>query len=61
MSKWQVHITCTRIIRQHPDWTDEQVLAEARLHALEIDLVREARREVDGEIQASEVQSERSF
>jgi hypothetical protein len=61
MSKWQMHVKCTQIIKRHPDYTDEQVLEEARMHPLEIDIVREARREVGSAEQASEVRSERSF
>jgi hypothetical protein len=61
MSKWQMHVQCTQIIRHHPDYTDEQVLKEARMHPLEIDIVREARREVDSAEQSGEVRSERSF
>lgn len=49
MSKWRQHLLCTRLIRQHPDWTDEQVLSEARMHPLEIGIVREARREVSAD------------
>lgn len=61
MSKWQQHVRCTQIIRQHPDWSDKEVLDEARMHPLEIDIVQEARREVEGAEQASEVRSERSY
>jgi hypothetical protein len=61
MSKWQQHLECTRIIRMHPEWTDEQVLEEARMHKLEIDIVKEARREVVGENLPGETSSKRSF
>ena len=59
--KWQQHIECTQIIRRHPDWTDEQVLQEAHMHKLEINIVQEARREVDTEVQPSVVRSQRSY
>lgn len=60
-AKWQQHVLCTRLIRQHPDWTDEQVLEEARMHPLEINIVQEARREVDGEAVRGNVSSQRSY
>ncbi len=61
MPVWQQHIQCTQIIRRHPDWTDEQVRDEARLHPLEINIVQEARREVEGESLASDTSSDRSY
>jgi hypothetical protein len=57
MPKWEQFVTCTRIIRQHPEWSDKEVLDEARMHPLEIDIVQEARREVDGESLPSDVSS----
>jgi len=61
MSVWEQHLNCTRIFRMHPDWTDEQVLHEARMHQLEINVVQEARREVENENPTGNVKSERSF
>lgn len=62
MSKWEQHILCTRLMRQHPDWTDEQVAAAAGLRPLEMNIVEEARREVIAEQPAKgSVQSERSY
>lgn len=60
-SKWQQHIECTRIIRRHPDWTDDQVLEAAGLRPLEVNIVQEARREVDTETVAPSVRSSRSY
>lgn len=61
-SKWQQHLDCTRIIRQHPGWTDEQVCKEAGLRpALEMNIVQEARREVSNETVVPSVKSDRSF
>ena len=59
--KWQQHMNCCRLIRQHPDWTDEQVLAEAGMHKLEVNIVQEARREVVNESGSVNVQSRRSY
>ena len=59
--KWQQHIECTRLMRLHQDWTDEQVREAAGLHLLEMNIVQEARREVDGEVQDASVQSQRSY
>jgi hypothetical protein len=59
--KWQQHIDCTLLMRQHPDWTDEQVRVAANLHPMEINIVQEARREVDSEVVDSTVQSQRSY
>jgi hypothetical protein len=59
--KWQQHVTCTQIIRHHPDWTDEQVLVEAHMHPLEVNIVQEARREVQNEVGTSDVQAHRSY
>lgn len=61
MSRWEQHILCTRLIRRHPEWSDEEVLSEARMHPLEVDVVQEARREVEGEVLPSETSSTRSF
>jgi hypothetical protein len=61
MAVWQQHITCTNIIRAHRDWTDEQVLDAARMHKLEINIVQEARREVEGEEIPSATSHEQSF
>jgi hypothetical protein len=61
MPVWEQHIRCTNIIRAHRDWTDEQVLEAARLHKLEINIVQEARREVEGEATPSDTSHEQSF
>lgn len=62
MSKWEQHITCTRLMRQHPDWSNQQVLEEARMHAMEMNIVEEARREVEAETpKPGNVRSERSY
>jgi hypothetical protein len=61
MAVWQQHIQCANIIRAHPDWTDEQVLEAARMHELEINIVQEARREVEGEATPSATSHEQSF
>jgi hypothetical protein len=60
-SKWEQHILCTRLMRQHPEWDDEKVLSEAGMRPLEINIVREARREVQGEVIDSAVRSQRSY
>lgn len=60
-TKWQQHLECTRIMRQHPDWTDEQVLEEAGLRSMEMNIVTEARREVRNETVSPVVRSERSY
>lgn len=60
-SKWQQHVLCTQIIRRHRDWDDEQVLVEAGLHKMEINIVQEARREVESEVVPGIVRSDRSY
>lgn len=60
-SKWQQHIEATQAIRRHRDWTDDQVLEHLRMHPLEINIVQEARREVEGEARPSETSHEESF
>jgi hypothetical protein len=60
-SKWQQHIECTRLMRQHPDWDDERVLVEMHLHPLEINIVQEARREVTNETAPPDGSSVRSY
>lgn len=60
MTSWQQHITCTQIMRRHPDWDDEQVRVAAGMHPAEMDVVREARREVTAD-QPSVVRSQRSY
>jgi hypothetical protein len=61
VSNWQLHIKCTQTMQAHPDWTDEQVLDYLRMHPLEMDIVKMARREVTGAVLPSEVSSEKSF
>ena len=60
-SKWEQHLLCTRLIRQHPDWTDEQVLEEAGMRPAEVNVVAEARREVDTATVPGAVTWDRSY
>jgi hypothetical protein len=59
--KWQQHVTCTQLIRRHPDWDDERVRVAADLRPLEMNIVQEARREVDSETVDATVQTRRSY
>lgn len=60
-SKWQQHIEAVQLIRQHYDWSDERVMEALGLKPLEVNIVQEARREVDNERLGSSVRSERSY
>lgn len=60
-SKWRQHVRATQLIKQHPDWTDEQILEAADMKPLEINIVQEARREVETETVPGVVRSERSY
>lgn len=59
--KWRQHVLCTRLIRQHPDWDDERVLQEAGMRKPELDVVAEARREVENEKVQGNVTWKRSY
>ena len=60
-AKWELHLLCTRLIKQHPDWTDEQVMKEAAMRPLEEGIVAEARREVESETIPGAVTWDRSY
>lgn len=61
MSKWEQHVLLTRLIRQHPDWDDAQLLEAAGLKPIEADMLAEARREVDTEQVPGVIRSQRSY
>lgn len=59
--KWRQHLDCVRQIRLHPGWTDEEVAEAVGLRMAELDIVREARREVQNEVQPRETSWERNY
>jgi hypothetical protein len=48
-------------MKRHPEWTNEQVLQEADMRPVEMNIVEEARREVSNETVAPVVDSQRSY
>jgi hypothetical protein len=61
MSKWEQHVLLTRLIKQHPDWDDKQILEAAGMKPLEADMLAVARREVETEQVPGVVRSDRSY
>ena len=60
-AKWEQHILCVRLIREHRDWTNERVLEEAGMRPQEENIVAEARREVENEVTPGVVSWQRSY
>lgn len=61
MSRWEQHVLLTRLIRQHPDWDDAQLLEAAGMKPLEADMLAEARKEVAIEQVPGATSWERSY